>query len=254
MSFLNGAILIGMLAALLPVIIHLLNRRKARVIDWGAMRFLELSVASRGRKVLLEEVILLALRTLLLAALVFALARPLLVNRYFAGPGGSGQDVIVLLDGSMSMAALPQVSGQSGDDAAKSNYFEQAKGAAVQAVDQLAPGDAVAVVLAGSVPRGLTEGLTFDRDAAKAAIREARVTDGAMNVPQCLALAAKMLSAGKNNHKQVIVVTDGRSHGWRTDSAEDWDSLAATLAAQKKAPHVSVLCLAAASAATGTSR
>ncbi|MDD4889399.1 MAG: VWA domain-containing protein, partial [Phycisphaerae bacterium] len=244
MTFLNGAILIGMFAASLPVIIHLLNRRKARVIDWGAMQFLELSVASRGRKVLLEEVILLLLRTLLLAALVFALARPLLVNRYFAGPGASGQDVVVLLDGSMSMAVLPQVSGQSGDDATKSNYFEQAKGAAVQAVDQLAAGDAVAVVLAGSSPRGLTEGLTFDRDAAKKAIREARVTDGAMNVPQSLALAAKMLSAGKNNHKQAIVVTDGRSHGWRTDSTEDWDSLAATLAAQKKAPHVNVLCLA----------
>ncbi len=50
MTFLNPGILGALLAVAVPVLIHLLHRRRARTFDWGAMRFLVDSVAARRRK------------------------------------------------------------------------------------------------------------------------------------------------------------------------------------------------------------
>ncbi|MDE0735528.1 MAG: BatA and WFA domain-containing protein, partial [Pirellulaceae bacterium] len=76
MTFINLYILFGLGGISIPVIIHLFNRRKAKVIEWGAMRFLLGSLISRKRRVLVEEIILMALRCLLVAALVLAISRP----------------------------------------------------------------------------------------------------------------------------------------------------------------------------------
>jgi hypothetical protein len=65
----------GLVAVAIPILIHLLNRQKATVVDWGAMRFLMESLTSRSRRILIEEIILMALRCLALALLVLAMAR-----------------------------------------------------------------------------------------------------------------------------------------------------------------------------------
>ena len=81
MTFLNWIMLAGLAAVAVPILIHLLNRSRARVVDWGAMRFLEASLASRSRRILLEEIILLVLRCLIMAMAALALARPFLPTR-----------------------------------------------------------------------------------------------------------------------------------------------------------------------------
>ncbi len=80
-TFLNWAMLAGLAAVAIPILIHLLNRRRATVVDWGAMRFLLASLTMRRRRILLEEIILLALRCLALALLALAMARPFLPSR-----------------------------------------------------------------------------------------------------------------------------------------------------------------------------
>jgi len=70
--------LFGLAALAVPVIIHLLNRAKARQMDWGAMRFLLASVVARRRRLILEEVLLLIVRCLAIALIVVAMARPFL--------------------------------------------------------------------------------------------------------------------------------------------------------------------------------
>ncbi len=78
MTFLNPAILIGLVAVSIPIIIHLLHRRNAKMVDWAAMRFLRDSLAARNRRILLEEMLLMALRCVAVALLVMAAARPFL--------------------------------------------------------------------------------------------------------------------------------------------------------------------------------
>ena len=81
MTFLNYIMLFGLIAVAIPILIHLLNRRRARVVEWGAMRFLLASLASRNRRILIEELVLMALRCLTIALLVVAMARPFLPTR-----------------------------------------------------------------------------------------------------------------------------------------------------------------------------
>ncbi len=76
MTFLNWAMLAGLAAAAIPIIIHLLNRRKAELVDWGAMRFLLESLAARNRRIRIEEIVLMVVRCLALALLALAMALP----------------------------------------------------------------------------------------------------------------------------------------------------------------------------------
>src|SRR3982751_219041 len=103
MSFglLNLAMLAGLAVLAIPPIIHLLNRRRYDVVDWGAMQFLKVSEVTR-RRLMLEELLLMLLRIGLLGVLVFALAGP-----FFRTPkplakvlGVPNRDIVLILDGS----------------------------------------------------------------------------------------------------------------------------------------------------------
>src|SRR5216110_1264564 len=61
-------------AASVPIIIHLLNRNRFRVVTWAAMRFLLAAQRKNTRRMRLEQLILLAVRVLMVVLLVLAMA------------------------------------------------------------------------------------------------------------------------------------------------------------------------------------
>src|SRR5262245_35849212 len=102
MSFglLNTWMLFGLVALLIPPLIHLLNRRRYDVVDWGAMQFLQVSETTR-RRLLIEEILLMLLRMGLIAVLVLALAAPHATSSFFEQVGGRpNRDVVLVVDGS----------------------------------------------------------------------------------------------------------------------------------------------------------
>ncbi|MEM6279339.1 MAG: BatA domain-containing protein, partial [Verrucomicrobiota bacterium] len=90
MLFLNTALLLGALGISIPIVIHLLNRRSNRTVEWGAMNFLLESLAIRNRRIQLEEALLMACRCLLVGLLALALSRP------FIPPGSSIPWLVIL--------------------------------------------------------------------------------------------------------------------------------------------------------------
>src|SRR5262245_60634450 len=96
--------LLGLSALLIPIIIHLLNRRRYDVVDWGAMQFLQISETTR-RRLLIEELLLMALRIGLLAVLVLAIAGPIFPSSVLSQLGRPSRDVVIVIDGSASMLA-----------------------------------------------------------------------------------------------------------------------------------------------------
>ena len=100
MSFIHTFLLAGLGAIAIPIIIHLLSRKAAKVIDWGAMQFLLDSIESRKRRIQLEEALLMAARCLLMALLALAVARP------FAPPGSPIPWVVVLPAFLLSLVAF----------------------------------------------------------------------------------------------------------------------------------------------------
>src|SRR4051794_5216422 len=97
---------IGGLAVSVPIIIHLLNKRKFERVVWGAMRFLKVSVEQNQRRLQIEDLLLLALRCLLLLLLGLALSRPTFQCGGAAGWIGQQKvTAVVLVDNSYSMSA-----------------------------------------------------------------------------------------------------------------------------------------------------
>ena len=78
LSAVHPLLLWGALAIAAPIIIHLLNKRKFRLIDWAAMDFLLEADRRNRRRVRLENLILLLLRCLAVALIAFLVARPFL--------------------------------------------------------------------------------------------------------------------------------------------------------------------------------
>src|SRR5215470_9421826 len=114
---LNVLMLAGLAGVAIPIIIHLLNRRRYNVVDWGAMQFLQISETTR-RRILIEELLLLLLRMGLIAVLVLGLASPFIDSPAFARlAGGGDRDVVLIFDGSYSMGFADK--GPSAHDAAR---------------------------------------------------------------------------------------------------------------------------------------
>jgi hypothetical protein len=74
--FLHVLFLAGLAGVAVPLLIHLMNRARARPVEWGAMRFLRQSLAVRRRRLMLEEALVLLVRCFIVALLALALARP----------------------------------------------------------------------------------------------------------------------------------------------------------------------------------
>ncbi|HYE17917.1 MAG TPA: VWA domain-containing protein [Tepidisphaeraceae bacterium] len=208
MWFLNPALAIfGAAAVSIPIIIHLLNKRKFERVVWAAMRFLRVSVEQNQRRVQIEDILLLILRCLLLLLLGLALARPTIKS--FGGGGWFGQakvTAVLLLDNSYSMTAR---------DGNKSR-FDEAKQAAVQAIESLPTGSSVAVLFASDyVPTGPIPEPTFDLELAKNTIKEAKPSDRATDLYPAVRRALDALKDKRAGQREIYLITDAQALGWR---------------------------------------
>ncbi len=228
--------LFGLIGVSIPIIIHILNRRQARMVDWGAMQFLESSLASRNRRILIEDIILMVIRCALLAALAFALARPFLTaGRLLPGAGGDAQDLAIVIDGSLSMTL--RADGASN--------FQRAVDDAHQLIRSCRAGDAVSLVLAGPVAQPIIPAPISDLQGIHETLDKLAPAGGSMRVLEALNTAMETLSAGTNPAKQIVLITDGQSVGWDLSAQKRWEFLAEAAGAMPTRPVVIVRTLEA---------
>jgi hypothetical protein len=205
MGFLNPLLLFGLAAVSVPIIIHLLNRRKFQKVVWAAMRFIQTSVERNQRRMRVEDMILLALRCLLLALLAFALARPALQSASSDLFGQTKVTGVIIVDNSASM-------GMSDGTMTR---LEKARKAAEQALDTMPAGSSTAVLLASDIANGVIPEPTFDFNLARKAIREAPLTDRATDLLPAIQRALDTLKQRIGIRKEIYLVTDGQLAGWK---------------------------------------
>jgi hypothetical protein len=112
MTFIQPWLLYALPLAALPVIIHLIHLYRRRQVKWAAMMFL--LMAQRMNKGLsrLRQILILTLRVLAVAAVIFAVTRPL-AGGWLGLTGGAPDTVMVLLDRSASMEQQNLATGVS---------------------------------------------------------------------------------------------------------------------------------------------
>src|SRR5918997_1671000 len=133
--FLYPIFLFGLIAASLPLLIHLLNRRKLNRIRFPAVRFILMSQKRISRSYRLRHWILLALRTTAVLLLALLLANPIFQTGAGLFACGGPVSLVVVLDNSLSMT-------WSGDGGG----FKQAKEAARILIDSLNSGDRAVII------------------------------------------------------------------------------------------------------------
>ena len=103
LNFINSLVLPLVAAALIPLLLNLLNRKKLRVVPFSSLRFLKELQNKRLRQIKLYQILILIVRMLFIIFLVLAFARPAV--RYFWGAKGSNArtTAVIILDDSYSM-------------------------------------------------------------------------------------------------------------------------------------------------------
>lgn len=236
-GFLVPLLLAGLGAVTIPPLIHLLNRRRFDVVDWGAMQFLQISETTR-RRLLIEEILLMALRMGLIAVLVLAMAGPFLFGSLLPGLAPKpNRDVVLILDGSYSMSYTE--GGPSAHD--------EAKQWALDFLKELSAGDSVAI-LQGKQQVVTVITPTVDLEAVRKALDKMPAPAGGCDWPMAMTEAHELLLAnGHFPNRDIIILTDGQRHGWSDDDALlGWKTTANKLARERieVKPRVTVINVA----------
>lgn len=200
MTFLAPLLLLGLSALAIPVVLHLIERERADVIDFPSVMFLQRIPYPSVRRRRIRHWLLLLLRCAALALLVAAFARPFFTTSALATDAlGRAREVVILLDRSYSMGY--------GD------RWDRATTAARQAVEGLGPEDRATLVLFadGAVARPRS---TTDRASLLAAIGAAEVSAGVTRYGPAVKLAQGVLEQSELPNHEVILVTDFQRTGW----------------------------------------
>lgn len=142
-GFAHPAMLAWLAAVAAPILIHLWSRRRYRETTWAAMEYLAAALRQRRRTLLWEHWLLMAVRILVVALVVLAVAEPVVEQGGLAAAPGERTHRVLVIDGSYSMAYAP----------GEKSRFDQAKDLAARIVQGSSLGDGFTLVLMGRPPR-----------------------------------------------------------------------------------------------------
>lgn len=200
MSFLTPLFLIGVSALAIPVLIHLIQRERKRVVVFPSLMFLRRIPYQSVRRRSIRHWFLLLLRAAAILLIVAAFARPFIPQGALAvAASGGAREIVVLLDQSASMGY--------GD------HFQRARDAARKVFDGLGGEDKATLVL---FAKNAEENVraTNDRVRLGQAVDAAKVTSGSTRYGPALKLAQSILSASSLKRKEVVLVSDFQKTGW----------------------------------------
>lgn len=145
---------IALVTGLIPVIIHLINRRRFTRIPWAAMTFLIAANQRSIRRIRIERLLLLLTRMALIVLFGFALARPYVTSSSFLPMRTSRVHRVLILDNSLSMNARP------GDGPSR---FTLAKEYAEHLLDTFPATDPVSLVTSARPAQAVVAQAAYDR-------------------------------------------------------------------------------------------
>ena len=211
MAFLNPLFLLGLLAATIPLLIHLWSRRQAVTVDFSSLMFLVAAHRQNARRLQLKQLLILLLRMLIVALIALALARPFLTLGLPLAAVRAKTDVVIVLDNSYSMG-YQDVDGV---------WFEKAKTLATDVLRSLRHGDSASLILMSDTPKPIFHQLTPDVDNVIEAIQNAEVSYRATNVQPSIELAHEILSESTQQNRELYLISDFAQNGW-----DNWETVA----------------------------
>ncbi len=206
MSFLAPYMLLGTLAAGIPIALHFFYRSRYRVVPWAAMKFLLASIEQTSRRLRFQELLLLILRVAVLLLLAFALSRP--STRLTAGAGDSSWldavDAVFVFDVSYSMAAKE----------GPATRLERAQSSALAVLAHLPKHSTLQLIACDNRAELLGPRTPSNLDQAGALIQRLEVNHRATDLLPGVQAASEALQRGQAPNKELYVFSDMQALGW----------------------------------------
>jgi aerotolerance regulator-like protein/VWA domain-containing protein len=200
MAFLTPAFFLGLAAIAIPVLVHLIQREKKRVVEFPSLMFVRRIPYQSVRRRRIRHWALLLLRAAAIALIVAAFARPFMRQGAVAAASiGGAREIVILLDDSASMGY--------GD------HWARAQDAARTVVRGMTANDRATLVLFG---KNAEENMraTADRSRLEAAISTAKVSSGATRYGPALKLAQSILDRSPIKRREAVLISDFQRTGW----------------------------------------
>ena len=214
-GFASAGMLFWLAAASIPIAIHLLTRRQKERQQWAAMQLLMEVIEKESKRVRIEQLILLAIRVLILVLLAFALARPFLGSQSQGDEGANASSAtlwIVAIDTSYSMDYLPEEG--------KVSQFERAKEYLEDVIHAAKTGDAFWIVELAQPCRLVNQLPTFSKENALSAVAKLQQLHTGANLLEGLQLVEDLANQAEEIEglpacTHVLILSDLGEDSWQ---------------------------------------
>ncbi|MDA7979696.1 MAG: BatA domain-containing protein [Pirellulales bacterium] len=196
-------------AAAAPFLIHLWNKRRYRELDWAAMEYLLAALKSNSRKLLVEQWVLLAARTLAVLLLALAAAEPFFERVGLSFAPGERTHRMIVLDGSYSMDFQP----------ADASRFDRAKELARSIVEASNEGDGFTLLMLGQPPDAIISTPAYSAESFLEVLDELRHPQAGGDLPSTMLRVEELLKQTRRDHpklarEEIYVITDLGAQTW----------------------------------------
>ena len=198
MSFLNSVILLGLAAAAIPLLIHLLTRFKSNTIKFSSLEFLKELQLKKIRKLKLRQLLLLLLRMLIIILLVLAFSRPALQrpDQAAARSSNAKTSAAVIVDNSYSTMYL-----QDGIP-----LFDTIRQRAKQITSIMNPGDELYLITSTDTSLEESRRAFHDFDIFKQQVDRLEIDYHLTDLSAAVSLAKNALNRSSNINKEIYIV------------------------------------------------
>jgi len=204
LSFASPALLYGLAAVSVPIVIHLLFKARKQTIIFSSIRFVLESAVRKSSRIRFKELLLLLLRIAMFAAIVLAFTKPFRQSAAErAAALGAPTDAVFVLDDSFSMAY----------DEAGTTRFAGAQKAALAEIHALRAGDRAALMRA-TPGHSVVVKLTPNFNTVARAVQEMKVSNRSSRFAEALGRAAAVLDESRAERRVIFFISDFQKCAW----------------------------------------
>jgi hypothetical protein len=195
MTFLNPSILFGLFAAAIPILLHFLNLRKLKTIEFSTLLFLKELQKTKIKRIKLKQLLLLIIRIIIIVFIVLAFARPTLKNSF--SNETAKNSAIFIIDNTFSMSLVNE----------KGSLLNQAKLKAKNLINEIKDGDEVTIITIGEVntkkfiPTKSIKELINQID-------NIEISEVSNTLNQAMVEASKIIYESNQLNKEIYIFTD----------------------------------------------
>ncbi len=196
LNFINSLVLPVLAAALIPLLLHLLNRKKLKIIPFSSVRFLKELQSKRIRQIKLYQILIILLRMLFVIFLVLAFSRPAVRSFFLTQSSSANTTAVFILDNSYSMQAQKSVQP----------VFDQAKNILKDILQTFDENDHISVLTAPSQTSQLSEvNYTESED-----VSQWKVSNFSPDYSILFLKAKEIFNNFPNYNRELYIISDNR--------------------------------------------